>query len=90
MTLPALPCLVLKNEGKELVVEREGRLVASLDIYQLCQPNVSTAQGRDKQVQAGTNREIERTSRGNSDKQDTIVSTQFICPATQVFLKGFF
>ena len=30
---PALPCLVLKTEGKELVVEREGRegrLVASL------------------------------------------------------------
>ena len=30
---PALPCLVLKTEGEELVVEREGRegrLVASL------------------------------------------------------------
>ena len=33
VTLPALPCLVLKTEGEELVVEREGRLVASPAIY---------------------------------------------------------
>ena len=35
-----------------------------------------------EQVQAGTSRENERTSRGNLGKQDTIVSTDFSCPAT--------
>ena len=49
VTLPALPCLVLKTEGQELVVEREGRLVASLAIYQLCH----TGSSRYKQGQAG-------------------------------------
>ena len=37
---------------------------------------------RVEQVQAGTSRENERTSRGNLGKQDTIVSTDFSCPAT--------
>ena len=45
VTLAALPCLLLKTEGEELVVERvreegESRLVASLAIYQ--------GHGRDK------------------------------------------
>ena len=35
-----------------------------------------------KQGPSGTSRDYKRTSRGNSDKQDTIVSTHFSCPGT--------
>jgi hypothetical protein len=35
-----------------------------------------------KQGQAGTIRDYKRTSRGNSDKQDTIISTHFSSPGT--------
>ena len=35
-----------------------------------------------KQGQSGTSRDYKQTSRGNSDKQDTIVSTHFSCPGT--------
>ena len=49
VTLPALPCLVLKTEGEELAVEREGRLVASLAIYQLCHKQGRAGTSRDKQ-----------------------------------------
>ena len=35
-----------------------------------------------KQGQSGTSRDYKRTSRGNSDKQDTIVSTHFSCHGT--------
>ena len=37
---------------------------------------------RVEQVQGGTSRDNEIAVRGNSDKQDTIVSTHFSCPAT--------
>ena len=35
-----------------------------------------------KQGQAGTSRDYKRTSRGNNDKQDTILSTHFSCHGT--------
>ena len=55
--------------------EREGRLCTNYATH-------IQGQGRDKQGRAGTSRDNERTSRGNSDKQDTIVSTHFSCHGT--------
>ena len=56
-------------------------------MYQLCHTYPGTRQrqarsSRYKQGQAGTSRDYKRTSRGNSDKQDTIVSTHFSCHGT--------
>ena len=55
-------------------------------MYQLCTyPGTRQRQAgssRYKQGQAWTSRDNKRTIRGNSDKQDTIVSTHFSCHGT--------
>ena len=56
-------------------------------MYQLCHtyPGTRQRQGgssRYKQRQAETSRDNEKMNRGNSDKQDTIVSTHFNCHGT--------
>ena len=70
-----------KNCGREAGGGEGGPAGGNLPIMPTISRDKAQA-SKVEQVQAGTSRENERTSRGNLGKQDTIVSTDFSCPAT--------